>query len=217
MAGIILMLAGYFRLGRLIGFIPEAVVNGFTIGIGIVIASSQIKDFFGLTLAKVPADFIDEIPALWHARDTVSLAALFVALLTLLLIVWLRRAFPRFPGLILALAMGSALVFLLDLPVETIASRFGALPNALPIPSLPDLSWDRIVSLFPSALIIAFLAGVESLLSAMVADRMINGKHRPNAELTAQGVANIASALFGGLPATGGDCAHGHQCQSRGP
>lgn len=203
MAGIILVLAGYFRVGRLIAFIPEAVVNGFTIGIGIIIASSQLKDFMGLQLASVPADFLEKIAALWHARDSFNLAAFGVAAVTLLLIVGLRRAFPRFPGLIVAVALGSLLIVGMNLQVDTLFSRFGALPQSLPMPSLPELSWARVIELFPSALIIAFLAGVESLLSAMVADRMIGGHHRPNAELTAQGFANIASSLFMGLPATG--------------
>ena len=203
MAGLILVAAGYFRVGRLISFIPEAVVNGFTIGIGIIIASSQLKDFMGLQLASVPADFLEKIPALWGARDSFNLAAFGVAIVTLGLIVGLRKAFPRFPGLIVAVALGSLMIVAFHLPVDTLFSRFGALPQTLPVPSLPDFSWARVIELFPSALIIAFLAGVESLLSAMVADRMIDGHHRPNAELTAQGFANIASSLFMGLPATG--------------
>lgn len=203
MAGFILLIAGYFRAGNLIAFVPEAVVNGFTIGIGIIIAISQLKDFLGLSLESIPADFIEKIPALWSARETFGLATFAIAMITLVLIVVLRRIAPRFPGLIVAVGVGSALVGLLSLPVETLGSRFGELPNQLPWPELPDLSFARIVELLPSAFVIAFLAAVESLLSAMVADKMIDGKHRPNAELTAQGVANIASALFAGLPATG--------------
>ncbi|MCK7613356.1 SulP family inorganic anion transporter [Roseibium sediminicola] len=203
MAGMMLLLAGVFRIGGLIRYVPEPVVNGFTIGIAVIIASSQIKDFFGLQLTKVPADFLDKLEALWGARGSASFAASAVALSTLLLIVALRRLAPRFPGLILAVGAASAAVVVLSLPVETIASRFGALPNTLPVPSLPEISVDRIVELFPSAVVIAFLAGVESLLSAMVADRIIEGKHRPNAEMLAQGTANLASSLFGGLPATG--------------
>ncbi|MBN9672810.1 SulP family inorganic anion transporter [Roseibium aggregatum] len=203
MAGLMLLVAGYFRIGNLIRYVPEAVVNGFTIGIAIVIASSQIKDFFGLTTGEVPADFLEKVPVLWEARDTATSAAFVIAVVTLVLIVLLRRLAPKFPGLIVAVTAGSLAAFLFALPVETIASRFGALPNTLPVPSLPSVSMDRIVELFPSALVIAFLAGVESLLSAMVADRMIEGQHRPNAEVIAQGGANIASALFGGLPATG--------------
>jgi SulP family sulfate permease len=203
MAGLILLVAGYFRAGRLIAFVPEAVVNGFTIGIAIIIATSQVKDFLGLAIANVPADFLGKLPALWQSRDTLSLSALAIAITTLFLIVFLRRIAPRFPGLVFAIAIGSAMVTLLALPVDTLGSRFGALPSHLPWPKLPDFSPARLVELFPSAIIIAFLAGVESLLSAMVADRMIEDQHRPNAELTAQGVANIVSALFAGLPATG--------------
>jgi len=203
MAGIILLIAGYFRAGNLIAFVPEAVVNGFTIGIGVIIATSQLKDFLGLAVEKVPADFLEKLPRLWDARETLSLATLSIALLTLVLIVLLRRIAPRFPGLVVAVAVGSALVAFMALPVDTLGSRFGELPSQLPWPQLPDLSPARIVELLPSALIIAFLAAVESLLSAMVADKMIEGHHRPNAELTAQGIANTASALFMGLPATG--------------
>ncbi|WP_096176376.1 SulP family inorganic anion transporter [Cohaesibacter sp. ES.047] len=203
MAGIILLVAGYFRVGRLIQFIPDAVVNGFTIGIGIIIATSQIKDFVGINLASEPADFIDKVPALIAASDTASLAAIAIAMTTLVMIVLLRRTFPRFPGLVVAIAVGSLLVAFLSLDVDTIGSRFGELPRTLPWPQVPEITLDRITELFPSALIIAFLAGVESLLSALVADRMINGNHRPNAELMAQGAANIASALMTGLPATG--------------
>lgn len=203
MAGIILLIAGYFRAGNLIAFVPEAVVNGFTIGIGIIIATSQLKDFLGLAVDKVPADFLEKVPVLWEARQTLSLPTVAVALITLFLIVILRRAAPRFPGLIVAVGAGSALVAFMALPVDTLGSRFGQLPSQLPWPELPRLSLARMAELFPSAIVIAFLAGVESLLSAMVADRMIGGRHRPNAELTAQGAANIASALFTGLPATG--------------
>lgn len=203
MAGIILLVGGYFRAGNLIAFVPEAVVNGFTIGIGIIIATSQLKDFLGLTVDTDPADFLEKIPVLWEARDTFSPATFAIAIVTLILIVLLRRIAPRFPGLIVAVGVGSALVALMVLPVDTLGSRFGELPSQMPWPQLPDLSPARMLELLPSAFVIAFLAGVESLLSAMVADKMIEGQHRPNAELTAQGIANIGSALFTGLPATG--------------
>ncbi len=203
MAGFILLIAGYFRAGNLIAFVPEAVVNGFTIGIGIIIATSQLKDFLGLAVDNVPADFMEKLPVLWEARETFNVSAFAIAAVTLVLIVFLRRIAPRFPGLIVAVGIGSALVVLMNLSVDTLDSRFGELPSQLPWPHLPDLSLSRLVELLPSAIVIAFLAGVESLLSAMVADKMIAGHHRPNAELTAQGAANIASALFTGLPATG--------------
>lgn len=203
MAGIILLVGGYFRAGNLIAYVPEAVVNGFTIGIGIIIATSQLKDFLGLAVENVPADFLEKIPALWEVRDSFSMATFAIAFLTLILIVVLRRLAPRFPGLIVAVGVGSALVAFMALPVDTLGSRFGELPSQMPWPQLPELSLSRIIELLPSAFVIAFLAGVESLLSAMVADKMIEGHHRPNAELTAQGIANIGSALFTGLPATG--------------
>jgi SulP family sulfate permease len=203
MAGVILLLAGVLRAGNLIQFIPEAVVNGFTIGIAIIIATSQMKDLFGLEIANLPADFLHKLPALWAGRETLNLAALGIGLVTLALIVLFRRLAPKWPGLIVAVGLTSAAAALFVLPVETITSRFGALPDHLPMPALPEISLARLQELLPSALIIAFLAGVESLLSAMVADRMIEGRHRPNAELIAQGAANIGSSLFGGLPATG--------------
>jgi len=203
MAGLILLVAGYFRAGNLISLVPEPVINGFTIGIAVIIATSQLKDIFGLKVAKVPAEFVSKIEVLWAARDTFSGTSALIGIATMVLIVLLRRAAPRFPGLILAVALTSAAVALATLPVETIQTRFGDLPKSLPFPSLPEISLARLVELLPSDFVIAFLAGVESLLSAMVADRMIGGNHRPNAELLAQGAANIGSALFGGMPATG--------------
>ena len=203
MAGGILLLAGFLRAGNLIAYVPEAVVNGFTIGIAVIIAASQLKDLFGLDVARVPADFLDKIPVLWRARGTVDWAALGLGLGALVLIVILRRAFPRFPGLIVAMALASLAVVVLELPVATIQSRYGDLPRHLPLPAIPAITLARVTELLPSALTIAFLAAIESLLSAMVADRMIGSRHRPNAEVLAQGWANIGSALFGGLPATG--------------
>lgn len=203
LAGLILITAGLFKVGNLISFVPEAVVNGFTIGIAIIIATSQVRDLLGLSVAELPADFLEKLPALWEARDTLSLAALAIGGATMVLIVGLRRAAPRAPGLILAVAATSTVVALMALPVNTIQSQFGALPSHLPMPSLPSLSVDRVLELLPSAFVIAFLAGVESLLSAMVADKMSGGQHRPNAEVIAQGFANVGSSLFGGLPATG--------------
>ncbi len=203
MAGGILLIAGWFRAGSLIAYVPEPVINGFTIGIGVIIATSQIKDFFGLDIARLPADFLEKVPALWEVRDGANLAAVGVAVATMVLIIAFRKLAPRLPGLIVAVSLGSGAVILFDLPVDTIASRFGDLPNHLPMPTLPEMSFGRVSELFPSALTIAFLAAIESLLSAVVADKMIGGSHRPNAEVTAQGFANIASSLFGGVPVTG--------------
>lgn len=203
MAGIILLVAGFFRAGSLIEHVPEAVINGFTVGIGIIIGTSQLKDFFGLTTGPLPADFLEKLPVLWDARETASFAAFGIALGALILITVARRLAPRLPGLIVVMALASAVVAFWQLPVDTIESRFGALPQSLPLPHVPEITRARLMELLPSALVIAFLAGIESLLSAVVADRMIGGAHRPNAELAAQGWANVGSALFGGLPATG--------------
>lgn len=203
MAGIILLIAGRLRAGALIAHIPEAVINGFTIGIALIIGFSQLKDLMGLTPELDAADLIHKIPALWAARDTLNPWALAIGLGTMVLIVAFRRAAPRLPGLIVAVAIGSGVVALAGLPVETISDRFGALPSSLPTPQLPHVTLERLQELLPSALVIAFLAGVESLLSAIVADRMTDHHHKPNAELVAQGTANVASALFLGLPATG--------------
>lgn len=203
MAGLILIGAGLVKAGNLISYVPESVVHGFTIGIAIIIATSQLGDFLGLTVAEMPADFLEKLPALWAARDTLNIAAMLLALATMVLIVLFRRIAPKLPGLVVAVAITSAAVFILNLPADTILSRFGALPSELPMPRIPDISLARLVELLPSAIVIAFLAGVESLLSALVADKMIGSRHRSNAEVLAQGIANVGSALFGGLPATG--------------
>jgi SulP family sulfate permease len=203
MAGIILIAAGWLRIGNLIAYVPEAVINGFTIGIAIIIAASQINDFFGLGLTAIPADFLEKIPALWAARGLLNPYALAAGAGALGLIIVLRWTFPRLPGLIVAIAAISAIAALAQWPVDSIGSRYGALPSGLPFPSLPDISAARLIELLPSAMVIAFLAAIESLLSATVADRMMGGQHRPNAEVSAQGWANLGSGLFGGMPATG--------------
>lgn len=203
MAGVILMLGALCRAGRLIAYIPEAVIEGFTVGIAIIIGVSQFKDLLGQSISKLPAEFIPKLEALWSARSLITPSAIGIGVLAMGLIVLFRRLAPRLPGLIVAIAITSALVLAFHLPVDTIASRYGDLPRGLPLPSLPDFTLSKALDLLPSALVIAFLAAIESLLSAIVADRMIGGAHRPNAELMAQGVANFASALFGGLPATG--------------
>jgi sulfate permease, SulP family len=203
MAGAILLVAGFLRAGNLIAFVPEPVVNGFTIGIAIVIATSQLKDFLGLDVAKVPADFIPKMAALWAARATLNWLAVAVGTAALAAMIALRWLRPKLPDRLIGPVLLSLAAALLALPVHTIASQYGALPRHLPLPALPHLSVARIGELMPSAFTIAFLAAIESLLSAMVADRMTGSSHRPNAEVLAQGWANIGSALFGGLPATG--------------
>ena len=199
MAGLILVVAALLKAGRLIALIPESVIEGFTVGIAIIIALSQLKDLLGLQISQLPSDLVEAAPVLWASRHSASLAAATIGLASIAAI----ALFKRRTGSVLVLIAASAAVGLMNLPVETIHSRFGDLPAGFPFPSFPAISVARISELLPSALLIAFLAGVESLLSAIVADRMIGGSHRPNAELMAQGVANIASPLFGGLPATG--------------
>jgi SulP family sulfate permease len=203
LAGIILVVAGFARAGRLVALVPEPVIEGFTVGIALIIAVSQLKDLLGLSAANVPADLVHGLPALWSARGDLNLLALLVGVLSIAGIAAFRRLYPAFPGSLLVIGAASAAVALLGLPVDTIDSRFGALPAGLPPPSIPHVSIARISELLPSAFVIAFLAAVESLLSAIVADRMIGGHHRSGAELIAQGAANIVSPLFGGLPATG--------------
>ncbi len=203
MAGVLLVIGGLLRAGRLIALIPEPVIEGFTIGIAVIIAVSQLKDLLGETVVGMPAELVHILPTLWNARATVNLAAVAVGVSAIVLIFALRRFVLRLPGAIVAVALASAAVALFALPVDTLQSRFGDLPNGLPMIALPPVSIERLIELLPSALVIAFLAGIESLLSAVVADRMTGGAHRSNAELLAQGAANIASPLFGGLPATG--------------
>jgi SulP family sulfate permease len=203
MAGAMLLVAGLARFGDWIKYIPDPVVTGFTSGIAVIIFSSQIGDLFGLSLASVPADFIAKWAAFWQARGSFSPWAAGVAFGALGVIIVLRRAAPKQPGFLIAVIAASLLVYVLNIPVDTIGSRFGGIPSSLPLPQWPEISFTRLQELLPSAFTIAFLAGVESLLSAMVADGMTGRRHRSNCELVAQGTANIASALFGGMPATG--------------
>jgi SulP family sulfate permease len=205
LAGMILVVAGLVRAGRFIALVPEPVIEGFTVGIALIIAVSQLKDLLGLS-APVPADLVHGLPALWAARSQANPIALIVGVFAVSGIALLRHLIPWFPGSLLIVAAASAAsaaVACLHLPVETIFSGFGELPSGFPLPSFPHLSIARISELLPSAFLIAFLAAVESLLSAIVADRMIGTSHRSGAELLAQGAANIVSPLFGGLPATG--------------
>lgn len=203
MCGIILVVAGWLGAGRLVAMVPEPVIDGFTIGIAVVIGTSQLKDFLGLATGPLPADFVEKLPALWRARDSFDLLAAAAGIATIAVILLMRRFFPRLPGQLVAVAAASAAVAWLALPVQTVAGAYGALPGGLPPPHFPNADVAMVLDLMPSALAIAFLAGVESLLSATVADRLVKGSHRPRAELVAQGIANLGSALFGGLPATG--------------
>jgi len=203
MAGAILLMAGLLRAGRLIRYVPETVIEGFTIGIAVVIAVSQIKDLAGMAGAAPPADFLPKVEALWAMRHSIEPAALAMGIACVAAILLLRRAMPKIPWLVVVVVLASATAAAALPTVETVASRYGALPDGLPTPHLPRMDGAMLLALLPSALTIAFLAGIESLLSAIVADRMIGAQHRSNAELIAQGAANLASPLFGGLPATG--------------
>jgi SulP family sulfate permease len=202
-AGFLLIIAGYAKLGALVKYIPHPVVTGFTAGIAVIIASSEVKDFLGLSIDKVPADFLPKWQAYFGALGSIHATTLAIGLGSLLLILGLRKVAPRVPGFLVAVVVASLAVALLHLPVETIGSRFPHIPAGLPAPALPSISLAKFQAILPSAFTIAFLAGIEALLSAVVADGMIGSRHRSNQELVGQGVANIASALFGGLPATG--------------
>jgi sulfate permease, SulP family len=203
LAGCMLVVAGFARLGTWIKYIPDPVVTGFTTGIAVIIFSSQIRDLLGLSMETVPADFIQKWSAMWAARATVNPWSIAVGASGVALIVVLRRFAPRFPSFLVTVVAASAATSMFALPIDTIGSRFGPVVATIPAPSLPEISFARVQDLLPSAFTIAFLAGVESLLSAVVADGMTGRRHRSNCELVAQGIANIASACFGGLPATG--------------
>ena len=204
LAGFILVAAGVLKLGSYVRYVPEPVILGFTSGIGAIIAVSQLRDFLGLDgRAKLPAEVVEKIHALWHIRDTFNPTALLVGLGTLAAIVGLKAWRPKWPGLLIAVFGASAIVALLHLNVDTVGSRFGGIPQSLPSPTLPNLGWSKITEVLPSAFTLAFLIAVESLLTAVAADAMTGRRHRSNMEVVAQGVANIAAPLFGGIPATG--------------
>lgn len=203
MAGVILVILGVAKLGVAIKFIPYPVVVGFTSGISVIIFSSQVKDFLGLRMGAVPASFLEKWRAFGANLGTANVEALAISLVALAIIVLWHRVSRRIPGPFVALIVTTAIVHYLHLPVETIGTRFGAISATLPQPVIPHLSLAQITSLVGPAFTIALLAAVESLLSAVVADGMIGGRHRSNMELIAQGVANIVSPLFGGMPATG--------------
>lgn len=202
LAGLILIIAGYSGLGRLVRFVPHPVVTGFTAGIAVIIALSQISDFLGLKGA-VSGNPWERVTAAVHLLGTLDPLTAAVGVSALILLIILRRFAPRLPAYLIVIALLSAAVAVLRLPVDTIGTRFPEMVVGFPSPALPALSLAKIQEMLPSAFTIAFLAGIEALLSAVVADGMTGFQHRPNQELVGQGVANLASALFGGLPATG--------------
>ncbi|MCC7126914.1 MAG: sodium-independent anion transporter, partial [Acidobacteria bacterium] len=203
MAGVILLFLAVTGLGKAVQFIPRPVVIGFTNGIALLIASTQIKDFFGLPVANVPTEFFERMEVLFAALPALNPIAFGLAATSLAIVLLVPRWLPRVPGAIVALVVATAAVAIFDLPVETIGTTFGGIPSGLPAVAIPTFRADLILPLLPSALTVALLAAIESLLSAVVADAMTGDRHNPSAELLAQGVANIASPLVGGIPVTG--------------
>lgn len=203
MAGIILVVMGFARFGSVIKFIPHPVVVGFTSGIALLIFSTQIKDFFGLAIDKVPSEFFDKWIEYSFSFTTINYYAFGTAALALFIILIFPKITHKVPGSIVALVVTTAIAQFFNFPLETIGSKFGELPSALPSPVFPQIDFATIKGLIGPATTIAILAAIESLLSAVVADGMIGSKHRSNMELVAQGVANIVTPLFGGIPATG--------------
>jgi SulP family sulfate permease len=203
MAGLILIIAGYARLGKLIKYIPYPVITGFTTGIAVIIASSQVKDFLGLQVDSVPADFLNKWYVYLSNLDKITYSALAMGALGLATIIVCKKISPKIPSYLVSILLISALAYGFSMDIETIGTRFPSLPTGLPTPVWPEFSLEQIRALVPSAFTIAFLAGIEALLSAVVADGLIGHKHSLNQELVGQGVANIASGIFGGIPATG--------------
>ena len=203
LAGGLLICMGLARLGTVIKFIPFPVTVGFTAGIALIILVGQIRDFFGLQMDKVPAEFPEKVAAFAEHIGSINPWAAVIAVASVLIILGWPHLTHRIPGSLVAIIATTAAVQLLNLPVETIGSRFGAVPNTLPAPHLPNISWELCRQMFSPALTIALLAGIESLLSAVVADGMTERRHRSNMELVAQGVANLVTPIFGGIPATG--------------
>lgn len=203
MAGIILVLMGLLKLGSLIKFIPKTITVGFTTGIAVTLLSTQIKDFLGLKIEEVPSEFIAKWGCYFNNLDSINFYALGIGVLCVLIIALWPKINKTIPGSMIALIVATLLVYFFDLPVETIGSRFTEISSQIPMPVLPSFDIATINKLFSPAITIAILAALESLLSAVVADGMINDTHDSNMELVAQGVGNIASGLFGGIPATG--------------
>jgi sulfate permease, SulP family len=202
-AGMLLIAMGLARFGSLLKFVPYPLIVGFTSGIALIIFTSQINDFFGLGIQNLPADFVEKWAVYARQLPSANVTSLAVALGSLLIIVASQRLSPRIPGSLIALLLATAIVQFFNVQVETIGLRFGSVPATLPSPHLPEVSWSTITRVFSPAMTIAMLGAIESLLSATVADGMIRARHRSNMELIAQGAANILSATFSGIPATG--------------
>ncbi len=203
MAGIMLVIMGVLKLGDLIKYVPHTITVGFTSGIAITLLSTQIKDFLGLNIENVPAEFIPKWQSYFSNMGTLNIAALLVGIGCILIMVYWPRVNKTIPGSVIALIISTLAVQLFNLPVETIGSRYAEISSSIPVPSIPMFEIETIKILFKPAMTIAILAAIESLLSAVVADGMIDDSHDSNMELIAQGIGNIGSALFGGIPATG--------------
>lgn len=203
LAGIFLVIMGFMRLGDVIKYIPYPVTVGFTSGIAVVIFTSQIPDFFGFHLGKLPAHFLDKITVYAQNIRIIDINAVLLGLITILIIMFWPKVTKRVPGTVVAILVTTCFVQWLQIPVETIAGRFGEVSHSFPPPRFPYLDIGLVIKLVPVALTIAILAGIESLLSAVVADGMLGTRHRSNMELVGQGIANIFSPLFGGIPVTG--------------
>lgn len=204
MSGVMLVIAGYLRFGTYIKFIPYPVTVGFTAGIAVIIFASQLKDLFGITLtAKEPGELIPKLATLAHGAPTANISAVALAALSIVIIVGLKRLRPTWPGILIAVVVAAVFTYALQLPVETIGTKFGGIPRELPAPALPAISLAKIQAVFPDAIAFTLLGAIESLLSAVVADGMTGRRHRSNCELVAQGFANVGSALFGGICVTG--------------
>lgn len=203
LAGAMMMTAGFLGLGRFIRLIPHPVIIGFTAGIAVIIFLSQIRELLGLDIAREPAEALAKLGAIWAALPGWRPAALAIALSTIGMILLVRRWRPAWPGLLIAVALASAAAWLLQTDAPTIGGRFGAMPAALPWPALPPVSLERIVAVLPDAAAIALLGAIESLLSAVVADELAGERHRSDAELLAQGIANVAVSFCGGFCVTG--------------
>jgi len=203
LAGLMLMLMGFAKLGQIIKFIPYPLIVGFTSGIALIIFSSQIKDFLGLQMGAVPADFSGKWVEYFHNFRSVNLAAFFIGIGTISISILWPRITRKIPGSLIAILLTTLVVLFFDLPVETIGSKFGNISASIPAPVFPEIDWETFKQLISPAFAIALLGGIESLLSAVVSDGMIGKNHNSNMELVAQGGANMASALFGGIPATG--------------
>src|SRR6185312_7512626 len=203
MAGIMLIIMGFAKLGTIIKFIPHPLIIGFTSGIALIIFSSQVKDFLGLNMGNVPADFVEKWQTYFLHIGSVNWYALLIASVTVLIIILWPKVTQKIPGSLIAILVTTAAVQFLKIPVETIGSRFGIISSSIPGPEIPHIDFATFKNLVAPAFTIAMLCAIESLLSAVVADGMISGNHRSNMELIAQGTANIFSSLFGGIPATG--------------